>query len=59
MRVWQELSFAAYMSDTALTEGNLTITPLTYTDPDTSTGVFSAVTTGVQGWAKLVEVRTT
>ncbi len=50
MRIYQELSFAAYMSDTSLSEGNLTIAPLTYTDPDGSTGVFSSVTTGVQGY---------
>jgi hypothetical protein len=48
MRLYQELSFAAYLSNTPLTEGALTITPPVYTDPDGSTGVYSAVTTGVQ-----------
>ena len=44
MAIWQELSFAAYLSDTALTEADLTITPGTYTDPDGTTGVYA--TTG-------------
>ena len=45
MAIWQELSFAAYLSDRALTEADLTITPGTYTDPDGTTGVYTNTTT--------------
>jgi hypothetical protein len=42
MGIYEELSFAAVLSDTALTEATLTFTPLTYTDPDGTTGVYKS-----------------
>jgi hypothetical protein len=41
---WHETAFAAYLSDTAVTVADLTITPDTYTDPDATTGIYK--TTG-------------
>lgn len=40
MAIYQELAFAATICDMALTEGDLTYTPDTYTDPDGTTGVY-------------------
>jgi len=42
MGIYEELAFAAVLSDTALTQASLTFTPLTYTDPDGTTGVYKS-----------------
>lgn len=45
MAILQELAFAAFLQDigsTGLTEGDLTVTTPTYTDPDGTTGVYAS-----------------
>lgn len=42
MAIYEELAFAAVLSDVALTEATLTFTPLTYSDPDGTTGVYKS-----------------
>lgn len=44
MALYNEVAFAAYLSDAAITQGGLKVTPETYTDPDTTTGIY--VTSG-------------
>lgn len=40
MANFEEIAFAAVLQDTAVTNGGYTFTPSTYTDPDTTTGVY-------------------
>jgi hypothetical protein len=44
MALYNEVAFAAYLMNRAVTQGGLTVTPETYTDPDATTGVY--VSTG-------------
>jgi hypothetical protein len=39
--IWKEIAFAATLTGQSITEGDLTITPKTYTDPDGTTGLYT------------------
>lgn len=42
MANYEEIAFAAVLQDTTVTNGGYTFTPNTYTDPDTTTGVYQS-----------------